>query len=67
MKYIARSASDKTDDWPYWMVWDRQRGLNVTGRVMIALNIPWKYGAVFTSRQAAEKVAELANEQKVEL
>ncbi len=30
-RYFARSASDNTDDWPYWYVADRERGnLNVT-------------------------------------
>lgn len=28
-RLVARSASDKTDDWPFWMVWDGTR--NVTG------------------------------------
>jgi len=30
-RYFARSASDKTDDWPYWYVADSDKGsMNVT-------------------------------------
>lgn len=30
-RYFARSASDNTDDWPYWFVADSMKGgLNVT-------------------------------------
>ena len=30
-RYYARSASDNTDDWPFWFVADiKQGGLNVT-------------------------------------
>lgn len=33
-RYYARSASDRTDDWPYWYVADREQGgLNVTVRL----------------------------------
>ena len=31
MRYLAHSASDRTDDWPFWYVADTTRGaLNVT-------------------------------------
>lgn len=34
-RYLARSASDKTDDWPHWFVADqRQGGLNVTVKLL---------------------------------
>jgi hypothetical protein len=33
-RFYARSASDKTDDWPFWFVADEmQGGLNVTKRL----------------------------------
>ncbi len=59
MKYEARSASDKTDDWPFWMVWNGS--LNVTGKVARLLGYPVKEGAVFVSRKGAERLAEEAN------
>jgi hypothetical protein len=38
-RYFARSASDQTDDWPYWFVADRSRGnLNVTVKLMPELS-----------------------------
>jgi hypothetical protein len=34
-RYLARSASDRTDDWPSWFVADRSRSnLNVTVRLV---------------------------------
>ncbi len=34
-RYYARSASDKTDDWPFWYVADIERGhLNVTSTLL---------------------------------
>ena len=34
-RYYARSASDNTDDWPFWFVADSQRdGLNVTATLL---------------------------------
>jgi len=34
-RYYARSASDKTDDWPFWFVFDSQQGgLNVTNKLL---------------------------------
>jgi hypothetical protein len=61
-RYFARSASDKTDDWPWWFIADKNRGgLNVTSEVFTMLNIPLKLGAVFTHRLQATEIAELAN------
>jgi hypothetical protein len=65
MKFIARSASDNTDDWPAWMIWNGH--LNVTGKVMRAMYYPFPHGMVFMSREHAEQYAALANEMKVTL
>lgn len=45
----ARSASDRTDDWPLWYVTDDSRR-NV-------LSFPDKPGAVLCSRALAERIA----------
>lgn len=58
-KVTARSASDKTNDWPFWMVWTGS--LNVTGDVANALGIEWRRGAVFCPRACAEHMAEAWN------
>ena len=52
MAVIARSASDKTDDWPFWMLWDGH--MNVTGRIAREIGLDWPVGAVFTTRREAE-------------
>lgn len=44
--YRARSASDRTDDWPFWFV--EADGINC----MSGMN-----GAVFTTRAEAERLA----------
>jgi hypothetical protein len=37
-RYFARSASDRTEEWPYWFVADRQKGgLNVTRSLVPSL------------------------------
>jgi hypothetical protein len=57
-RYFARSASDRTEDWPFWYVADRQRGnLNCTPDLMPELRgyLP------FVSRQIAERLAAEAN------
>ncbi len=61
MKYEARSASDKTDDWPFWMVWNGS--VNVTGKVARKLGYLVPEGAVFVSRIGAERLAKEANER----
>lgn len=58
-KFIARSASDRTDDWYFWMVWDGS--LNVTGKVAEKLGYGNQEGAVFTRRANAERLASEAN------
>lgn len=57
-RYFARSASDRTDEWPYWFVADREKaGLNVTGEL-----VPQLHGYLpFLLRADAEYVAEKAN------
>ena len=52
----ARSASDKTDNWPVWMVWSGT--LNVTGPVFEALTGRDAQGQVFANRTACEHMAE---------
>lgn len=62
-RYFARSASDKTDDWPVWFVADRQKGgLNVTAELIRQHFDPDHKGAVFSSRRGAELIAERANQ-----
>jgi len=57
VKYTARSASDKTNDWPFWFVAD-DRGLNVTVKL-----VPDLRGTMpFLPRSFAEAVATKANE-----
>lgn len=67
-RYEARSASDKTDDWPYWMVWDTQAGVNVTIRVLekMAPSISVK-GYGLYSREVALVIADEANKRGVVL
>lgn len=62
-RYFPRSASDRTDDWPFWFVADRQRGdTNITAD-LIRLHINPKHcGGVFTSKEDARELARLANE-----
>ena len=61
-RYYARSASDRTDDWPYWFVADTQKGgLNVTADLARQhLNIDPE-GKTLCSRSNAERLAILAN------
>lgn len=49
--YRARSASDNTDDWPFWYVCGADGRRNV-----LSFKAP-AYGAVLTSREAAEAIA----------
>lgn len=62
-RYYARSASDHTDDWPWWFVADKQLGgRNVTSEVSELLNRPRKFpGATLCAREYAEQLAEEAN------
>lgn len=67
-RYYARSASDTTDDWPFWFVADYfQGGLNVVGPLMDQL-FPGndRRGRVFLSRYDAESLAAMANGKQAE-
>lgn len=61
MKVVARSASDRTDDWPFWMVWDGY--VNVTNKVVLALvgGSALEQGIVLVPRELAEHLAEAWN------
>jgi hypothetical protein len=56
-KYYARSASDKTDDWPLWFV-ANQQGINVTVQLFPELSgrLP------FVPKHVAVLLADVANE-----
>ncbi|MCJ7993255.1 hypothetical protein J5N58_01410 [Rhizobium cremeum] len=57
-RYYARSASDRTDEWPFWFVADKQQGgLNVTVRLFPGLEgcLP------FVDRRTAVAIAADAN------
>ena len=61
-RYYARSASDRTDDWPFWFVADAQKGgLNVTAVLALQhLNHDAK-GQTLCNRDYAEYLAIIAN------
>lgn len=61
-RYYARSASDRTDDWPFWYVADRRKGgVNVTADIVRAHINPNHAGGVLTSRDSAINLADMAN------
>ncbi len=60
--YVARSASDKTDDWPFWMVWDGH--MNVTYKACKEVFGDDEPGAVFVDREWAETLAHEMNMRK---
>jgi hypothetical protein len=61
-RYYARSASDKTDDWPFWFVADEQRGgLNVTADLIRKLDNPDHSGGVLLPPWESVKLAMKAN------
>lgn len=57
-KFFARSASDYTEDWPYWFISD-STGLNVTVTLypIMSGRLP------FLSKDIAICLAELANKE----
>lgn len=63
MRYYARSASDKTDDWPFWFVADTSKGgLNVTADLARKIEPETaRAGAVFRSQRRAIELAMKAN------
>ncbi len=61
-RYYARSASDRTDDWPYWFVADTQKGgLNVTAEIVRQHINQDPKGQTLCSRAIAEALAVIAN------
>ena len=61
-RFYARSASDKTDDWPLWFVADeRKGGLNVTAPLIRQHLDPDHRGGIFLSDWEAVKLAGRAN------
>lgn len=63
-RFYARSASDKTDDWPFWFVADEKHGgLNVTGEVCDALGINRAPGANLGARCDMVGLAVRANRE----
>ena len=66
-RYYARSASDKTDNWPAWYVADSARGgLNVTGNLIRKHINPLHRGGVFLSGWDAVKLAIKSNRAELE-
>ena len=62
VRYYARSASDKTDDWAAWFVADRQMGgLNVTADIVRKYINSAHSGGVFCKRDLCKKLAEIAS------
>lgn len=58
MKITALSASDSTDDWPYWMVWDGQRNVTLQAREAVeGRNLFPSYSNKFCTREEAETLA----------
>lgn len=58
--YSARSASDRTDDWPFCYV------CGADGRSNVLSFLPPYYGAVLTSKEAALLIAERFNREASE-
>lgn len=63
VRYFARSASDKTDDWPFWFVADKQQGgLNVTNNLLKDAYPETNFkGKVLLTRTEAIELAKIAN------
>ena len=62
-RFYARSASDRTEDWPFWFVADSNKGgLNVTGPLFEKLTGERAHGAVFAPRDEAKLIAAHANQ-----
>jgi hypothetical protein len=62
-RYFARSASDRTDDWPFWFVADRKLGGPNRTAEITDLLFPGKRtpGSTLTDRETAQFLAEKAN------
>lgn len=63
VRYIARGASDRTDEWAFWFVADRNKGgLNVTAELIREHFNPNHAGGVFVLQDCANQIAAKANE-----
>lgn len=60
---IAKSASDRTDEWPFWMVWNGS--INVTVRAIEAVTGNHVVAMPFLPRSIAEKLADHCNENSI--
>ena len=61
-RYYARSASDRTDAWPFWFVADSRKGsVNVTADIVRQHIGPTRKGGVFVPRGLALALADVAN------
>ena len=61
-RFIARSASDRTEVWPFWFVADMTvGGLNVTHEIAQHLGLPLGAGQVLVSPDDAKALAAKAN------
>jgi len=61
-RYYARSASDRTDTWPFWFVADSSKGsANVTADIIRQHICPTHNGGVFVPRGQALALADVAN------
>ncbi|MCA0401327.1 MAG: hypothetical protein LCH38_10985 [Proteobacteria bacterium] len=64
-EFFARSASDKTDDWPFWFVARRdQPGRNVLVEAIKIAGFEYSGGWTLTCREAAELIAKEANKKE---
>jgi hypothetical protein len=58
-RYFARPASDRTEDWPFWFVADREKGeINVTAELLP----PLRGYLPFLPADVAVELAAVANE-----
>jgi len=61
----AKSAGDRTGDWPFWMVWNGS--VNVTIKAIEAATGQRVVGMPFLPRAAAEKMADFCNEKSINI
>lgn len=61
-EFFARSASDKTENWPIWFVARKDApSRNVLDKACEVAGIPRRAGAVLADKQTAIWIAEEAN------
>ena len=62
-RYEAKIASDKTELWPFWFVADNEKGgVNVTNELLVELYKVAPKQLPFLSRNGAEMLASVANQ-----